>query len=297
MTRAFLPMIPHDILPGEPLRLCTLWDMFTTPTYKIVNHAFGLQRTYDDMKRRFHEYLASNRESFSLAEYSDNDRAGIASMDAAMRPWLESQELKASLARLDRVVAYAADATCHIDDLAELISTLMEALEDELEEKKIFCISSKGAELYADPLHWFTETSISFPSAVRDIEEACRCFALERYTACVYHSMGILQIGLFALARDVGITLKFPIELADWGDIIRKIEEKITPYAALPRGDSQRERYDHLYAGAASHFRYLKDGWRNHVAHMREVYDRDKANTALTHVRDFMESLSTRLHE
>jgi hypothetical protein len=95
----------------------------------------------------------------------------------------------------------------------------METLEDELEEKKVFCISPKGAELYVSPGHWFTETSISFPSAMGDIEEACKCFALERYTACVYHSMGILQIGLFALARDVGITLKFPIEFAEWGDI------------------------------------------------------------------------------
>ena len=120
---------------------------------------------------------------------------------------------------------------------------------------------------------------------------------LERYTGCVYHSMGILQVGLFALARDVGIALRFPIELAEWGDILHKIEEKVAPYANLPRGDSFRDRYDNLYAGAASHFRYLKDGWRNHVAHMREVYDRDKASTALTHTRDFMESLSTRLHE
>jgi len=109
--------------------------------------------------------------------------------------------------------------------------------------------------------------------------------------------MGALQPGLFALAGDVGICLKYPVELATWGDILRKIEEKIAPYPNLPRGGSLRERYDNFYSNSAAHFRYLKDGWRDHVAHMRESYDQSKAHTALTHVCDFMESISTRLHE
>jgi hypothetical protein len=152
-------------------------------------------------------------------------------------------------------------------------------------------------KFYANPEKLFPETLISFPSATYDAKEACKCYALERYTACVYHSMGILQPGLFALAGDAGISLKYPVELATWGDILRRIDEKIVPYVNLPRGDSLRERYDNLYSGAAAHFRYLKDGWRDHVAHMRESYDQNKAHVALTHVCDFMESISTRLHE
>jgi hypothetical protein len=77
MTSAALPFVPHQILPNKSLRLCTLWDMISSPTFKIVNHAFGLQKMYDDMKRRFHAYLASSRDSFSSIEYSDSDKAGI----------------------------------------------------------------------------------------------------------------------------------------------------------------------------------------------------------------------------
>jgi len=109
--------------------------------------------------------------------------------------------------------------------------------------------------------------------------------------------MGILQIGLFTLASDVGITLKFPIELAEWGEILRAIQDKIRPYATLPRGDVLREKYDNLYSGCAAQFGFFKDAWRNHVAHDREDYDKDKAHSILEHVRYFMESLSTRLHE
>lgn len=271
--------------PGEVgVRLVTLWDMIRTPTYKIVNHAFGLQKMYDDMKNRFHGYLASSRDDFSRVEYSDSDKAGIASMNANMRPWLESHELCASLKRLDRVIGYAADPACHIDNLADLVGTLMEALEDELEEKMVFYVPSDDAKLYERPEKRFPETLISFPSATYDIKEACKCYALERYAACVYHSMAVLQVGLYALAKDVDIALKFPIELAEWGDILRAIENKIAPYESLPRADALRQKYDNLYAGCAAQFRYLKVGWRNHVAHMREVYDQDKAHTALTHV-------------
>lgn len=277
--------------------MCTLWDMIRTPTYKIVNHSFGLQGMYDDMKGRYHRLLASNGEDLSLVKYSESDQEGIASLNANMRPWLASHGLESSIDRLDRIVAYAECEGCHIDDLSDLIKTLMEVLEDELTRKMVFYVPPEDAKLYAKPEEWFPETLISFPSATYDIKEACKCFALERYTACVYHSMGVLQVGLHALAKDVGIVLKFPIELAEWGDILRRIEEKIGPYANLPRGDLLRDRYDNLYAGCASHFRYLKDGWRNHVAHMREVYDKTKARTALDHVRDFMESLSTRIHE
>jgi hypothetical protein len=297
MRISMLEFIPSRFFPKDRLRLCTLLDMLITPTYKIVNHAFGLQRMYDDMKRRFHEYLASSRDDFTCVEYSDADRTAITEMNANMRPWLESHELSGSLDRLDRIVAYAADPGCHIDDLADQINTLMEVLEDELTRKIILYIPHDDMKFYANPEKWFPETLISFPSATYDAKEACRCYALERYTACVYHSMAVLQVGLYALSGDVGISLKFPVDLATWGDILRKIEAKIAPYADLPRGDSLRERYDNLYSGAASHFRYLKDGWRDHVAHMREVYDPNKAHTALSHVRDFMESLSTRLHE
>jgi hypothetical protein len=111
--------------------------MISSPTYKIVNHAFGLQRMHDDLKSRFHKYLASTREDWSYVQYSDTDKSGIASMDANMRPWLVSHELSGSLDRLDRIVAYASDPDCHIDDLANQINTLMEVLEDELTRKVI----------------------------------------------------------------------------------------------------------------------------------------------------------------
>jgi hypothetical protein len=183
------------------------------------------------------------------------------------------------------------------DLLARDYRRVRDGLLQELHRYTFLQIPTEDAKYYLNPEKEFPETLVSFPSATRDVEEACKCYALGRYTACVFHAMAILQVGLHTLAGDVGISLKFSIELAEWGDILRAIKERIKPYASLPRGDALREKYDQLYAGCADQFVFFKDAWRNHVAHNREVYDREKAHSALEHVRVFMESLSTRLHE
>jgi hypothetical protein len=271
--------------------------MISTPTYKIVNHAFGLTHLHDDMKRRYREYLASDRSSFETVEYSGNDQAAIGEMNVNIRPWLVVHNLRGSLARLDAVVAYALEPNCHIDDLADLIKRLMEEVEFELEGLMVFSILKEDAEFYEKPEKWFPASPNAFPSAKYDIEEACKCYALERYTACVYHAMGILQAGLYAMAHQLGVFLKYPIELADWQEVITAIEAKIEPLRQLPRSHPQRDELLSFYSGCATHFRFLKDAWRNHVAHMREKYNRNAAHTILLQVRDFMEELSTKIHE
>jgi hypothetical protein len=297
MASATLSFIPHGIFSDKSLRLCTLWDMISSPTYKIVNHAFGLTQMRDDMKTRFHEYLASDRSDFSRVEYSDNDRAGIAEMNANMRPWLVSHALTGSVARLDRVVSYAADPDCHIDDLANQINTLMEELEFELGQVMVFCIPREDADFYERPGKWFPTSPAAFPSAKYDIEEACECYALERYTACVFHSMAVLQVGLYTLAHDLGVLLKYPVQLAEWQEVISAIEGKIEPLRQLPRSHPKKDDLLTFYSGCATQFRYFKDAWRNHIAHMRDRYTRTDAHSILMQVRDFMEMLSTRLHE
>jgi hypothetical protein len=291
---AALPFVPHRILSDKSLRLCTLWDMISTPSYKMVNHAYGLSQMHMKFK---HRYLSFLKIGLGPVEYSDSDRAEIAEMNANMRPWLEAHELQASLDRLDRVVGYAQDQGCHIDDLADLIGTLMETLEFELERKLVFCIPQEDAEFYEKPEKWFPNSLKAFPSSRYDIEEACKCYALERSTACVFHAMAVLQVGLYTLAHDLGVLLKYPVQLAEWQEVISAIEGKIEPLRQLPRSHPKRDELLTFYSGCAAQFRYFKDAWRNHIAHMRDKYTRNNAHSILMQVRDFMEMLSTRLHE
>ena len=209
----------------------------------------------------------------------------------------DCKDVITSVRSLSRTSMWYGTSEIRADLLARDYRRVRDCLLHELMNHNFIHISPQEADLYTHPEKWFPETLVSFPSATGEVEEACKCYGLERYTACVFHSMAILQVGLFTLACEVGIALKFPIELAGWGDILRAIQDKIKPYANLPRGDSLREKYDNLYSDCAAQFGFFKDAWRNHVDHNREVYDPDSAHSILMHVRHFMEKLSTRLHE
>jgi hypothetical protein len=267
--------------------------MINTPTVNLVNHAAGLTKMRDDMKARYQSYM---KIGFGAVEYSDDDRENIRKLEAAMRPWLETHELHASLDRLDRVMAEAHDSDCHILDLAAQIEMFQQVMEDELSRKLFFCVPDEDMKFYRYPEKFFAATWEAFPSAKDDIREACRAYSLEIHSGCVFHAMGILQSGLYALATDIGVTLRFPFQLADWCQIIRGIEDKIKPMRDLPRSAERDEKIS-FYSECAAQFHYFKDAWRNHICHMRESYKRQQAHSILTGTKEFMECLSRRVRE
>ncbi len=118
--------------------------MLNTQTWNLVNHASNLTDIRDRMKARYH---AAINVGVGSVEYSADDRISIAVINGVMRPWMLAHHLTASLDRLDRVVEYSKDSDCHIDDLADKITALLEALEDELKRKMFFYLPSEYADL------------------------------------------------------------------------------------------------------------------------------------------------------
>jgi hypothetical protein len=286
---------PYKLIPDpqECLRLCSLWSMIDTPTANLLNHASGLTKMRDGMKARYQALLNIG---FGSVEYSDADREDIRKMDAALRPWFVSHELAVSLSRLDMVMDYAADPDCHIDDLADQLGILLEIAEDELSRKLFLHIPAEDMNLYRHPEMYFSATMKAFPSAVDDIKEACRCFALESFSASVFHCMAIAQQGLYALSVDLKVQPKHPLHLSEWQAIIEGLEKQIVAFRSLPRGEMKDDVLSY-YSECAVQFRYFKDAWRNHICHMRDQYTRQSAWVIFTGVQTFMEHLSKRVTE
>ena len=275
----------------EGLRLCSLWDMIDTPAANLFNHASGLTKIRDNMKARYQALLNIG---FGSVEYSDADREDMRNLDAALRPWFISHELAVSLSRLDMVMEYAADPDCHIDNLADQLGILLEIVEDEMSRKLFLHIPAEDMNLYRHPEKYFAATMKAFPSAVEDIKEACRCFALESFSASVFHCMAIAQQGLYALAVELKVQPKHPLPLSEWMEIIRVIEAKVATFRNLSREENETLSY---YSECAVQFHYFKDAWRNHICHMRHVYTRQEAWAIFTGVQTFMERLSKRMTE
>ena len=131
----------------------------------------------------------------------------------------------------------------------------------------------------------------AFPSAIPEIIGACNCFALEQWTACVFHCMRVLEAPLTALAKKVSV----PYDTKEWHNIIEGIEKAVRAIDqsyGIDWKDAQK-----FFGEAARHLMFLKNGWRNHVMHVRDVYDEGKAHSILQHTRELTAHLSQQLSE
>jgi hypothetical protein len=163
-------------------------------------------------------------------------------------------------------------------------------LADELCTVKIFCVERKRGDYFDSPEPAFgLIVDQKFPSAGVEIDDAAKCLALGRSTACVMHLMRVLEIGLGSLAKALGI----PFGSDNWNKVLGQCEEKI---GKLPKVDDWKGD-EQFYSEAASHFRLLKNAWRNHAMHARIRYDDAQAETIFLNVRAVMKHLATRLSE
>jgi len=144
----------------------------------------------------------------------------------------------------------------------------------------------------------------AFPSARDDIREAGNCFATDLATACVFHLMRVAEIGLRVLAWDReavltgkgGVPLDIPLELASWDKILMELERAEEAIGDFPK-TTAREGQFAFYHGAMVEVRAFKNLYRNRVMHTREGYDIHQAQSAMIHVRAFMQRLATKLSE
>jgi hypothetical protein len=173
------------------------------------------------------------------------------------------------------------------------VVSLTNRLQDELSTKIVMFLPYHRASYYSNPGTVFTEdVRDCFPSAIYDMDEACKCFALARYTASVFHLMRIMEVGLNLL----GNSLDLPIAKS-WGSAILNIEKEITLRNTGSNGHKWKENEKPFFVEAATHFRVVKDAWRNHTMHTKDKFDEERAKDILNSVVAFMRHLVTRLHE
>jgi len=196
--------------------------------------------------------------------------------------------------RVSTRVYSSANSKCTYQELYMRVVALREAMEDELRGRKLVLVPGLKAE-YCDREDLFGDRVVSaFPSAVKDIKEAGNCYAVDLNTACVFHSMRVLEKGLTALAKAVGAAYTSE----NWGRILERIEAKIAEMEKISIKTNPAKLADlQFYGEAATEFKYFKNAWRNHVVHSSVRYDQEDALKIMNHVRDFMQHLSLQLSE
>lgn len=172
---------------------------------------------------------------------------------------------------------------------------LYNAVITETKSKLFIYVPSFQAEYFELSLP--INVSDAFPLAAKELSAAAHSVALDLGTACVFHSMRAAEIGVRALASQLGVVFEFELKLAEWKNLLDQIDSKIAKKQETLKKSLDKDEELRFLSEAASQFRYFKDAYRVRVAHSRAAYDVMEAIKIFDHTLDFFVVLSRRLRE
>ena len=86
-------------------------------------------------------------------------------------------------------------------EVAQRLDSIRENLRRELATKYCLALNREEAEHYSNFQKGWEPIIARFPGVIIDVEEARKCFALNRYAAAVFHGTQIVEIGLIELGK------------------------------------------------------------------------------------------------
>ena len=184
--------------------------------------------------------------------------------------------------------------------LCRELVTLRKFLINELDSRKFVYLAPPKDDYFQSKTLLGKAVHSRFPEVDKDAQDTANCFAFELYTAAVFHLMRVAEHGLRALAEEVHAepmhrTNPVPITEADWQKIITAIDDRIEIFRKDPKSDPMRRSKLGYYSDAADHCGWMKDIWRNDIAHAQAPYIEPEADNVLSRVRSFMEFLAKHL--
>lgn len=163
---------------------------------------------------------------------------------------------------------------------------------DELEGQHFLMIPADKAAIYTDPLRGWDDQIKAFGSSQTDIEEAQKCFVLQRFTACVFHLMRALETPLRLLSTELGIVKHSPT----WQAYLSVMEKAIA--AKFPDKSKAHEEKRIYFSALEGQLRAIKTAWRNPTMHeIARVYTEEMAQELIVLVRGFMREAARELRE
>jgi hypothetical protein len=180
-------------------------------------------------------------------------------------------------------------------DLRRTLTALQERIYDSLEELMCLQIPSQKADYYNKSDLFGDDVTFHFRSANYDIEEAGKCFAVGRYTACVFHLMRVMEIGTKGFAQALGVLGKIKTAQSSWGQILSLTNEeiKIRNKGSDPSWVSQKSFFENVQSDLS----VVKNAWRNPTMHVENQYDEERAEDIFNSVKGFMRHLAKHLDE
>lgn len=167
-------------------------------------------------------------------------------------------------------------------ELKGLLEGLTRLVGREIEGAKLFALEPIKGPYYGLAAEVFgMEAVVAFPRAEYDLEEAGKCVALARNTACVFHLMRAMETVLQILCGRLGVA---NVDKR-WGFLLQDIDSAIKMMADT---DDRAK-----WSLTRSNLWHVKETWRNDTMHPGDKYTDAEARDVLEAVKVFVRSLST----
>ncbi len=277
--------------PGKLWSFRAVFEVGMGSLLAEANHLVDLWRFLEANTRK----LAENKDQqFSLV---DENRKKLIDLSFSLGQAADKLGFVASASAFGRMFAEFSNENIQWDNLNygrlfNLTSVVFGAISpffDEMAIQRIFSMTPGELKLFspANPL-FGDEVDNAFPSAANDISEAGKCLALNRPTAAVMHLMRALESGLFALCKDLGVQSG-----ENWNTLLNQCEVEIRKKNKKDHGADAEQWYSEVL----THFRSIKNAWRNHAMHMKVNYTEQQSEEIFNSVKSFLRHISSKFAE
>jgi hypothetical protein len=212
----------------------------------------------------------------------------VANLDAVEAD-LRAMGLPASLASFRRLGRNLMAVPVDLTQMPSSIRAFDQVYRDELEGRKFLSLSIAESDLYApaEP-HFGPIVRSKFSHAIYEIDEAAKCLALGRATACVFHLMRVVEQALRAIHR----CLNLPIpDSPSWGIWLKQIREE-----RVKRGDRKWPENDY-FQDVYSRLDAIKDAQRDSTMHVETIHTEEEARLIFENTGAFMKKIASRMDE
>jgi hypothetical protein len=170
------------------------------------------------------------------------------------------------------------------DQMRQNLAELNNSIRWEMQTCFFFYMPWEQVKFYDQKELFGAEVIARFPSIQFDMVEAGNCCAMGRGTACVFHLMRVMEIGV----QEFGKKLDVQLAVGDtpWQKILDQVNKAIK---ALP----QKATGAVEMGQAAANLYAVKLVWRNEVMHPNDKYTLEEAKDLIGQVKLFMGQLAS----
>jgi HEPN domain-containing protein len=185
------------------------------------------------------------------------------------------------------------------NELAAKLPNLQDRIRDELSLSLFMQIPYNKASFYKDNNLFGNKVFNNFSSAAFDIEEAGKCFATARYTACVMHLQRALEVALKGYGTFLSIFSLAKSAQPSWNRVLdetrKEIKERNEKKITNKVWASNKEK--EFCEGVQPFLESVKIAWRNPSMHADKKYTEEIAEDIFSTVKRFMKHLAEHLDE